>query len=148
MSTVLVCASIVAAGSLISFGGDLDPTLPPAPTMHTLEDIYSATLAASAHEPTWEYKFVSSLDNNTFQLATSGAGFLHGVWLTRAGSIDAEVHLSDGGDSSGQIGSFARASAAGTDYASRFFELNVPFTNGLYTKGAGAVTILYSMSGS
>jgi hypothetical protein len=154
-STLLISASIITAGSLMSFGGDLDPTLPPAPTMHTLDEIYDTLLAASTSTPpTWEVAYVPSL-SGSFQLAVPGAGVVHGCWLTElSGPGAGSFFLSDGSDPAGEFCKFTKAwhaqgsGAVATTFKSEFFELNVPFTDGLYARGGGVLTILYSTTGS
>jgi len=52
-ATVLALAGLLAF-SLLAVGGDLDPSSPPGPTMHSLEDIYKAVSGSE--------KFIPSVD--------------------------------------------------------------------------------------
>lgn len=143
-TTLPICVAVIIAGALLARGGDLNPPPGPVgPTMHTLDEIYNAVVAP-APCPTclWEH-WQGSVGEPGGVLAVPGAGVIHGLWLPGLGH---SAHVFNGSPGSGQnIAEFTISYNGGNDfgYSSQFFQLDVPFDQGLYITGSGSATVLF-----
>ena len=151
--TLPISAAVIIAAALFAKAGDLDPDPGPIqPTMRTLQEIYDLVQQSSpCGGCTWEYKHLSSVAPLEV-LAIEGSGVLHGMWLkgATASSFQGTLEISDGPFNGGiSIGEFGSREVTGNttgQLSNKFFELNVVFEQGLYTRSTSQspeVTFLY-----
>lgn len=150
--TLPISAAVIIAAALFANAGDLDPAKGPVePTMHDLQEIYDLVQQSSpCGGCTWEYKHIPSVGGEVLAIAESGV--LHGMWLKNptANGFQGTLEISDGpfngGITIGEFGSRAVAGDTTGQLSNKFFELNVVFEQGLYTRSTSQspeVTFLY-----
>ncbi len=144
--TLPISASVIIAAALFANAGDLNPPDGPiGSTMHDLQEIYDLVQQSSpCGGCTWLFKNAPIAPGGEI-LAISGAGEFHGLWLKGLAPNDfsSRVVLWDGiSEDRIKIVEFGMNGSW-----SQFFQLDVPFGNGLYVEATGLgdaeITLLY-----
>ena len=89
---ILVLSTLL---TLNAFAGDLEPSTPPCPTMHTLNEIYDQIVQNAV--PRYEYKYFKGICNNYLTIH-NGSGVVHSIIFGCHDSVFDGAMLMDGND--------------------------------------------------
>lgn len=96
---LILTVCIIPLGMYGVYAGDLDPNAPPAPTMHTLNEIYDL-VASSFSLPRYQSSSFDLLGYNDSKNIHEGSGTIHSIIVStfwpHGSDCSAQIELKDG----------------------------------------------------
>lgn len=146
LAFTLILVSSISLLTLNAFGGDLEPSEPPGPTMHSLNEIYDQIVQNAV--PRYEYKYFEVIDPGETVTIHNGSGVVHSiVFGDPYAAYNCRVHLIDGNDIICNLYNRDRYSGGSSIIMSlsRVVCLNISYKNSLKFKnlwGSGSNSVI------